>query len=632
MPWIMLSVGIVVFLVQPAPQPEERGTILAIAGLAGVALSLGFAVALLVAQHTAERHARLMFAEFRADRTWPITLGSFAVGVAMIVAAAIWRPSISTMWASFFVLIWLGLMGARAFPHLLDSLDPVVLAQRVAQRSASRLLKAAPQGLLGGNQELAIDAERGVTACATVAAEALSNQDTDVFESAVRGLVQILVAYLRRSPWVVPTDRPVDLAFQRIDVLAAEVAQRSQVILMPTLIAELRELGTQGVAIAKTNPRGNDVVSLRLNMVLFGLIAASMRNQASVAPSFATSTMADVGVGLVAVGLAAAVRDHIDKLSAVALAGIDAGADHVAAPAVHGLARIAAGIVESDARDVMLAQRFRLTCEAIADALARHVARKDRSLIGEMSVLPVIGPLAAPSLPILALGAAQRAASGDSLDSMDFGLGADRLLSALADMAAADDESATARSDALECLYSAAAGVLAISLGDPESAERIDHWIERLSNVILEDERSGQHTIGFAPEKLASVLLFAAYAIPEACPEVADRLRLRIRTVAEAIGAAPTGFARRRLVGALIPMAVALIGSGEETLVTELAAATREDLQERVGAGRGGQFEASTLMPGIPRPHYAATHRSDEGLALLQEFLDQDRDKHRSAT
>src|SRR6266496_1209172 len=96
LPWACLVAATATFAAQVDTTPIDPGVIIGVAGLAGVALSLGFAVALLVAQHTAERHARLMFAEFRSDRTWTITLGSFAIGVGLIVTAGIARPTYST--------------------------------------------------------------------------------------------------------------------------------------------------------------------------------------------------------------------------------------------------------------------------------------------------------------------------------------------------------------------------------------------------------------------------------------------------------------------------------------------------------------------------------------------------------
>lgn len=53
-----------------------------------------------------------------------------------------------------------------------------------------------------------------------------------MFEAPIRGLAATLVAYLKQSPWALPTDAPIDRAFQRIDVISDAVSQRSQVILI----------------------------------------------------------------------------------------------------------------------------------------------------------------------------------------------------------------------------------------------------------------------------------------------------------------------------------------------------------------------------------------------------------------
>ena len=620
LPWLLLVAAAVTFALQPDTTPIDPDVIIGLAGLAGVALSLGFAVALLVAQHTAERHARLMFAEFRSDRTWALTLGSFAIGVALIVTAGIARPTFATAWASVIGLLWLGLLGAQAFPRLLDSLDPVVLTERVANRSVRRILASKRSGILDSTASLDALAERGVTACATVAQEALVNDDAEVFEAAIRGLASTLIAYLRQSPWAAPTDAPIDRAFQRIDVISDAVSQRSQVILMPVLIAELRKLGLEAPRIAAGNPNENDAISTRLTMVFFELLAASPQNRTSVAPAFAATTIADLGVALLAAGQPNGVRDHIDKLSATGVAGLDAGVDHVTAAAIHGLARIAGALLELDPHEVMPASHFQRACEGIGQILDRYVERGDWSLQGQMSVLPILGPLSAPSLPTLAVAAAKRATRAEGFAPHEFGFGAESLVTGATALVAAD--SALVRPDAVECLYSAVIGVLAVCVEDAESADLIDRWMARLTQVVLADEQPGVHKLFRAPEILASVLLIGVYALPIAAPEVGEMLRSRLRATFVSVAGVTPDFERRRLVRAVLPSALAIAVADESALLEVLVGNLGVDLEEPLGTRFGTQFRPHDPMMGTPRPRYTGDHQTDEAVARLQAAID----------
>lgn len=621
-PWAALGAAIAVFVVQPDRADVDPGLVVAIASLAGVALSLGFAVTLLIAQHTAERHVRLMFAEFRADRTWVSTLAWFATGVGLIVTAGIARPTTSTAWAALLTLVWLALLGARAFPRLLDSLDPVVLAERAAQRAVRRLERARPHSLGRLDEQLVTETGRGITACATMAHEALVNDDGDVLEAALAGMRSILISYLRRSPLAQPTDLPVDLVFQRIDVITENVSRRSQVILMPVFIAELKQLGIEAVELARLNPYGSDPVSLRLNMVLVELIAASLRNRSSTAPSFAATTIADLGVALVEANRPNAVSDHVRRLTQISLAGLDADADHVSAAANHGLARVAAALLLADRNEVMPPSIFGSACEGIASSMTRHIERKDQTLQGQTSMFPLMAPLAQPSLATLAVGGASIAASAQGFSPEGFGYGADNLATALAALSASGAESPVIRGNAVECLYSALVGLLAVARADPESAHRVDRWSSLLSSVVLADEQKGEHKLFNAPETLASALLLGVYALPTTAPVVAEKLRAWVVRVADAASATPPGFERRRVAGAFVPSAVAAVARREGDLVESLIHRLGADLRERLEAGFHRQFTPQGPMLGIPKPPYGTDHQEDEAIAGLLGRID----------
>ncbi len=608
-PWAALATAVATFAAQPDPTPIQPETVVAIASLAGVALSLGFAVALLIAQHTAERHVRLMFAEFRADRTWASTLSWFAIGVGAIVAAGLARPTMSTAWASTGVLVWLALLGARAFPRLLDSLDPVVLAERASMRAVRRLdaAKAEPLGRL--DERFLQDAQRGIVACATMAHEALLNEDGEVLEAALSGIRKILVAYLRRSPYAQPTDLPIDLAFQRIDVIAENVSRRSQVILMPVFITELKRLGLEAARLAGANPHGNDPVTLRLNMILFQLLAASLRNPSSTAPSLAATTIADIGLALLEAGQPNGVSDHVRRLGQVALAAMDNEADHVAAAANHGLARIAIGLLGVDKEEVMPPSIFQEACRALAASLDRYIARKDGTLQAQTAVLPVLGPFAQPSLATIAIAAADASASRGGFSPDDFGFGADALVDALGRFVGADNVGAWPQSCSLDCLYSSVVGAFALVRTDEESARRIERWASAIGNAVLADEQGRNQRLSHGPDQLASVLLLAVYALPSAAAGVRERLIGWISRTVDLVASTPPGFARRRLVNAFVPAAAASIGAGEEKLATLIISKLGDHMRARLEDGVGRKFDPTTPMLGTPQPVYRIDHQ-----------------------
>src|SRR5450756_2132231 len=81
----LLVAAAAIGLEQPLAEPADLGALVAIAGLLATVLSLGLTVTLLVAQHTAERHARALYAEFRRERAWLVALSSLGIGVLAIV-------------------------------------------------------------------------------------------------------------------------------------------------------------------------------------------------------------------------------------------------------------------------------------------------------------------------------------------------------------------------------------------------------------------------------------------------------------------------------------------------------------------------------------------------------------------
>jgi hypothetical protein len=136
---VLVAFAIWLFVLQPLPEPMAQDALIGVAGIVATVLSLGLTVTLIVAQHTAEKHARVLYVEFRRERAWLLVLGLLAVGVVAIVAAALARPSISTGWASLAVAASLGVYTASLLPRMLDSLDATILAERLTARTVREL-------------------------------------------------------------------------------------------------------------------------------------------------------------------------------------------------------------------------------------------------------------------------------------------------------------------------------------------------------------------------------------------------------------------------------------------------------------------------------------------------------------
>lgn len=131
-PLALVGVAAWFVVVQPLPDLIEHDALFAIAGIVATVLSLGFTVTLLVAQHTADRHARVIYREFRRERAWLSVLGSLAVGVLLIVGFSLALPTMSTAWAALALTAALGAYAASLLPRMLNSLDATQLAERLA--------------------------------------------------------------------------------------------------------------------------------------------------------------------------------------------------------------------------------------------------------------------------------------------------------------------------------------------------------------------------------------------------------------------------------------------------------------------------------------------------------------------
>lgn len=200
-PPALAAVALWLVVVQPSSVPIDHGALIAIAGIVGTVLSLGLTVTLLVAQHTAERHARVLYAEFRREHAWLRVLALLAGGVFVIVAFSLWRPTLSTGWASLLLATALGVYAASLLPRLFDSLDTTVLAERIADRTV-RDLRDVARRKARYELEPALKpvARRGLEIASVMAAQGVASNDKEVVRAGYAGMRRVLVAYIEGSP------------------------------------------------------------------------------------------------------------------------------------------------------------------------------------------------------------------------------------------------------------------------------------------------------------------------------------------------------------------------------------------------------------------------------------------------
>ena len=182
-------VALVVIAVQPSRDPVDHDALIAIAGIVATVLSLGFTVTLLVAQHTAERHARALYAEFRREAGWLGVLAWLAVGVVVIVAASLLRPTLSTAFASLTLAVALGLYAGSLLPQLLDSLDPTKLAERLTDRSVNNLRDIArSHDRFSVEGALKPVAAQAIEIAGGIAAQGITSNDKEVVRAGFAGI------------------------------------------------------------------------------------------------------------------------------------------------------------------------------------------------------------------------------------------------------------------------------------------------------------------------------------------------------------------------------------------------------------------------------------------------------------
>ncbi|MGH2782491.1 MAG: hypothetical protein ACRDLA_14000, partial [Thermoleophilaceae bacterium] len=199
-PFVLAALALWLFAAQPWPELVELDALVGVAGIVATVLSLGLTVTLIVAQHTAERHARVLYEEFRRERSWLGILGVLGVGVVVILAGALARPTASTAWAALSLASALGVWAASLLPRLLDSLDRTELAKRITDRTVAELRKAARREPRWEREPvLKPVARRGLGIARAIADQGITAGDEETVRAGYASVRRVVVAYVEGS-------------------------------------------------------------------------------------------------------------------------------------------------------------------------------------------------------------------------------------------------------------------------------------------------------------------------------------------------------------------------------------------------------------------------------------------------
>jgi hypothetical protein len=592
-------------------------------------LSLGFTVTLLVAQHTAERHARALYAEFRREGGWLSVLAWLSVGVVVIVAASLARPTLSTAFASLTLAVALGLYAASLLPQLLDSLDPTMLAERLANRSVKQLRDIARSyHPIYVESALKPVAAKGIEIAGGIAVQGISSNDKEVARAGFAGMRRVFVAYIEGSPTRGWDTEIINHAFQNMDDAVRRCLKESPVLILPAAIEELTTLGDESQRTLEVD--GNEAVSGRLNSLFLDIIRETLTNEES-----AGAAMAAAGIGTSAMALIRArspnmVADHIRKLRSIALAAINTQQDHVAGRAHVELSKIAVGLASMATDDVMPPSLFQDACSAFSDSVDAFVQRATTkgTLMSDLAWSWVTMAHVPDNLSRVVVAGV--AANGRTRDrySRDFGHGATALTHALVTLSAKGPGGLT-QGHAIETACMAVLGSMALD-GDGRNVELIPElWITVVRRLVDPDKET-LHEV----ELLSTLLLAGTYAAESSRPTAA-RMREGINEALGLTTAIADEWHRRRRARAWLTAGRAALGCGDETLARAIAAGIGPDLREIrspadafAGLDDHG-FHGAVLGQLLPAPPLPDDHTRPETIAAFKALLDRHASRRR---
>ena len=562
------------FIAQPLPDDAPLDALIGIAGIVATVLSLYLAAMLLVAQHIAERHARVLYQEFRRERAWLGVLAALGTSVVLIAAAALAHSTMSTAWAALALSVALGALAGSLLPRLLSSLDPIGLATRVMDRRVDELRAIARRGdRLTRDQALRPVARHGLELASVIADQGITTNDAQVVRASFAGMRRVLVAFVESSTTRGWDGEIVDLAFQHLGVATDRLTGQSPVLILPTAIEELILLGVESQATLERN--GNENVSIRLNSIFVRVVATTLTSEQSAGAAMATRGIGESGLALIRADSPNGVADHIRQLRRIALGALAAEQDHVAGTAHVAFSRLAVGLASLPPDEVMPPNLYADIAEAIAESADAYLARATRGLIVDIAWLWVTGPHMEHNLShAIVAGIAADARPEQRRFHGDFVRGAKVLINALVRLSADPAPGSLIQSYAAETAYLGVIGALAldVEVRPPELiAELWATVVHRLLDPTTE--------LSDEVEMLSALLLFGTYEAELSRPTAAA-MRGAVEEALRVQRAIGDHFDRRRRARAWVAAGRAALGSGDEALADAIAATIAVEVLE----------------------------------------------------
>jgi hypothetical protein len=623
---VLVAIAIWLFTVQPLPEPMAQDALIGVAGIVATVLSLGLTVTLIVAQHTAEKHARVLYVEFRHERAWLFVLGLLAIGVVAIVWAALARPTISTGYASLAVAASLGVYTASLLPRMLDSLDATILAERLTARTVRELHEIArTRERYELESALKPVARRGLEIASGMAVQGITSNDKEVVRAGFAGMRRVLVAYVEGSPTRGWDTEIGNLAFQHLGEDVDRCIKASPVLILPAVLEELSALGVEA---QRTLGRDEgEVVSGRLNSLFLDVVTGTLLNEDSGGAYMAAEGIGESALALIRARSPNMVADHIRRLRSIALLALRAEQDHVAGRAHVDLARIAIALAGMDTQDIMPPSLFSDACSALGDSADAFVGRTSTKggLAGDTAWMWTTQPWAEHNLAWVVMSGVYASVHGRARYRDDFGHGATAITHALVKLATEGTSGFSTASNAIETAYMGVRGSLGVQVTEDTADLVPELWITVVRRLI-DPTKETLHEV----ETLADLLLAGVYDV-ESGRLTATRMRAGIDEALASTTAITDDFHRRRRARAWLGAGRAALGCGDTELAQAIATAIAPDLRELRAALRerpwaaesDGLTDAVRTGPRAMRlPDLPDTHTRLEVVAAFDVLLD----------
>ena len=549
----------------------------------------------------------------------------------LIVAAALWRSTVSTGWASLALAVALGIYTASLLPRLFDSLDPTMLADRLTDRTVRELLDIARANPRNPDSLMKPVAKRGLEIASGVAVQGITSNDRAVVRSGFAGMRRVLVTYVEGSPTRGWDTEIINLAFQHLREDVGRCVKASPVLILP---AALEELTALGVEVQRTlEEDGPEAVSGRLNGVFFDVVLDTLANDASAAAAMATSGIGESARALIHARSPNMVADHIRRLREIALGSMGAEKDHVAGQAHVDLSKLAVGLASMTSRDVMPPSLYQDACSAFADSVDAFVQRASTKagLANDWAWNWVTMPWAENNLARVVVAGVVADGRGRDHHRGDFGHGANSLVHSLVKLATHGTGGFSTQAHAVETAYSAVLGSMALGVEARSPDLLPEMWITVVRRLV----DPGKETL-HEVEMLSGLLIAGVYEDESSRPTAA-RMRKGLKEGLELTVAIPDEWHRRRRARAWLGAGRAALGCGDDAFAEAIAKGIAPDLAKLRSTADGrpwqepddyfnGVFAAAQAMP---LPSLPDSHTRPDVVAAFEALLNKHQRRRR---